>query len=156
MQDTVDSAAAPPRTLAQIIEDARRAVCSLYRFKRKPEADIHILAGERHRGAVTGAPGKLGQPRRQRRFRLGGRLGERLRRSASVAQRPHVRVTFAADRDSSPDFRCPCGPGFMPASRGPASSCLLGGSWMVWQAWEAPLLGSARDRGRDLIIDKVS
>jgi hypothetical protein len=34
MQDTVDPAAAPPRTLAQIIEDARRAVCSLYRFKR--------------------------------------------------------------------------------------------------------------------------
>jgi hypothetical protein len=62
MQDTVDPAAAPPRTLAQIIEDARRAVCSLYRFKRKPEADIHIPAGERHRGAVTGAPGKLGQP----------------------------------------------------------------------------------------------
>jgi hypothetical protein len=27
MQDTVDQAAAPPRTLAQIIEDARRAVC---------------------------------------------------------------------------------------------------------------------------------
>jgi hypothetical protein len=27
MQDTVDPAAAPPRTLAQIIEDARRAVC---------------------------------------------------------------------------------------------------------------------------------
>jgi hypothetical protein len=27
MQDTVDQAAAAPRTLAQIIEDARRAVC---------------------------------------------------------------------------------------------------------------------------------
>jgi hypothetical protein len=27
MQDTVDQAAAPPRTPAQIIEDARRAVC---------------------------------------------------------------------------------------------------------------------------------
>jgi hypothetical protein len=26
MQDTVDQAAAPPRTLAQIIEDARRGV----------------------------------------------------------------------------------------------------------------------------------
>ena len=33
MQDTVDPAAAPPRTLAQIIEDARGAVCGLYRFK---------------------------------------------------------------------------------------------------------------------------
>ena len=42
MQDTVDPAAAPPRTLAQIIEDARRAVCGLYRFKREPEADVRI------------------------------------------------------------------------------------------------------------------
>ena len=33
MQDTVDPAASPPRTLAQIIEDARRAVCGLYRSK---------------------------------------------------------------------------------------------------------------------------
>jgi hypothetical protein len=44
MQDTVDPAASPPRTLAQIIEDARRAVCGLYRSKREPEADVHIPA----------------------------------------------------------------------------------------------------------------
>ena len=29
MQNTVDPAAPPPRTAAQIIKDARRAVCSL-------------------------------------------------------------------------------------------------------------------------------
>jgi hypothetical protein len=34
MQDTVDPAAALPRTLAQIIEDTRRAACSLYPLQR--------------------------------------------------------------------------------------------------------------------------
>jgi hypothetical protein len=38
MQDTVDPAAAPPRTLAQVIEDARRAelnVASLSQWPRR-------------------------------------------------------------------------------------------------------------------------
>ncbi len=53
MQDTVDQAAALPRTLAQIIEDARSAVCG------------HCLADSRRgraRSAVparTAAPGKV-------------------------------------------------------------------------------------------------
>jgi hypothetical protein len=37
MQDTVDPAAAPPRTLAQIIEDARRAELAWRRCRRSRE-----------------------------------------------------------------------------------------------------------------------
>jgi len=96
MPDTVDPASAPPRTLAQIIEDGRGAVCGLYRFKREPEPDVHIPAGGRHRGGVTGAPGKLEQAQGQWRVRLDGCLGERVCRSASAAaQRPHAALAGA-------------------------------------------------------------
>ncbi len=40
MQDTVDPAAAPPRTLAQIIEDARRTELNVVSRRRPPHARV--------------------------------------------------------------------------------------------------------------------
>jgi hypothetical protein len=48
MQDTVDQAAALPRTLAQIIEDARSAVCG------------HCLADSRRGRARSAVPARTG------------------------------------------------------------------------------------------------
>ena len=42
MQDTVDPAAAPPRTPGADHRGHAAAVCALYRFKREPAADVHI------------------------------------------------------------------------------------------------------------------
>ena len=103
MPDTVDPAAAPPRTLAQIIEGTGAALCVACTASRgnRSRTFISLRAG-RHRGGVTGAPGKLEQAQGQWRVRLDGCLGEWVCRSASAAaQRPHAGVTFASDRDSS-------------------------------------------------------
>ena len=52
MQDTVDPAAVPPRTLAQIIEDARHAVCG-YCLADSP-AWACAFSGAGPDGAATG------------------------------------------------------------------------------------------------------
>ena len=120
MPDTVDPAAVPRRTLAQIIEGTGAALCVACFASRgnRSRTFISLRAG-RHRGGVTGAPGKLEQAQGQWRVRLDGCLGERVCRSASAAaQRAAYRRHVRLGPRQFPPFRCPCGPGFMPASRG--------------------------------------
>jgi hypothetical protein len=58
MQDTVDPAAALPRTLAQIIEDTRRAVCSLYPLQRGQGRTCLSLRANRGLIVVVGLVGQ--------------------------------------------------------------------------------------------------
>jgi hypothetical protein len=64
MQDTVDPAAAPPRTPAQIIEDARGAVCAAFTASKEaigghsyPCGREAPRCGDRRPGEVGAAPG---------------------------------------------------------------------------------------------------